>query len=208
VDTSYGSRTALSQSIGEDGTFHPVSVTIGNLEPGTTYHYRAVGINFSGSTLGPDRTFATSNVPRIDGTSVSNISQTAAILGARLGPNAASTTFHFEYGPNASYGGETPESGSIGSDTGDHDVSQQVSGLAPGTTYHFRVVATNGNGTVRSGDREFETAPSPVSTKPQPKKCRRGFKRRGTRCVKRRHHRHRHHRRHRHNHRHGGGQSS
>jgi phosphodiesterase/alkaline phosphatase D-like protein len=197
VDTSYGSRTELSESIGEDGTFHPVSASVGNLEPGTTYHYRAVGINFSGSSLGPDRTFVTTSVPRIDSVSASEVGQTSARLMAQIGPGATATTYHFEYGPDAFYGSTTPESGSIGSDTAGHAVAEVVNGLAPGLTYHFRVVAANENGTVSSGDQTFRTPAAPSTEKPKPRSCKRGFRRRGGRCVKRpRHHKHRRHKRH------------
>jgi hypothetical protein len=42
----------------------PVSVTVQNLLPGTTYHYRLVASNAAGTIVaGEDRTFTTSNYP-------------------------------------------------------------------------------------------------------------------------------------------------
>jgi hypothetical protein len=186
---SYGRRTPLIGSIGEDGELHQVMANVGGLLAGTTYHYRVVGINFSGTTLGPDKTFTTSALPGIASVSAVGTSSTSATLSARVTPGSSATTVHFEYGLDQSYGSSTPESGSIGSDTTAHEVSANVSGLVPGSTYHFRVVATNKLGTVRSGDGTFATPPRPAE-KPIVKSCKRGFRRRGQRCVRRHHHRH------------------
>jgi ribosomal protein L34 len=71
-------------------------------------------------------------------------------------PNGSATTYHFEYGTTTAYGLTTPEG-----DAGDQDAAvpaeAQVSNLTPGTTYHFRVVATNEAGIGRSMDRVFRT---------------------------------------------------
>ena len=56
VDASYGSQTDMSPSIGSDDTAHAVTSVLGGLTPGTTYHFRAVAINFGGTTPGPDVT--------------------------------------------------------------------------------------------------------------------------------------------------------
>jgi hypothetical protein len=58
---------------------------------------------------------------------------------------------------------------SIGNDDSSHTVSVVVGGLAPGTAYHFRVVAINFSGTTSGGDTTFTTAtgssPPPTETK-------------------------------------------
>jgi phosphodiesterase/alkaline phosphatase D-like protein len=179
----------LSASIGEDGSFHPVTATLEDLQSGTTYHYRAVGINFSGSTLGPDRTFVTTSLPGIDLVSASDVGPTSARLHAQLAPGGSPTTYHFEYGTDNTYGRATQESGSIGSDTAGHPVAESVIGLEPDRAYHFRVVATNQNGTVRSGDQTFRTPVAAPTRNSKPKSCKRGFRRRGNRCIKRHGHR-------------------
>lgn len=56
---------------------------------------------------------------------------------------------HFEYGTTTSYGrsvpcGQTP--GEIGAGNGPVSVSADVSGLTPGTVYHFRLSSSNANG--------------------------------------------------------------
>ena len=62
---AYGSQTYPSESIGSDDTVHPTGAAVDGLEPGATYHFRAVASNFSGTTVGPDETFMTVGVPRL-----------------------------------------------------------------------------------------------------------------------------------------------
>jgi len=82
----------------------------------------------------------------------SNVTDACATLQAEIYPREAETTYHFEYLTEAKFKevGETfagaistPESTSIGSDNTGHVVNHEVCGLARGTTYHFRAVATN-----------------------------------------------------------------
>jgi hypothetical protein len=66
----------------------------------------------------------------------------------------------FEYGTTTEYGLSAPcsqSSAEIGSGTSAVPVSATVSGLEPRTVYHFRLVASNANGTNRGLDRTFTT---------------------------------------------------
>ena len=56
---AYGFETALSESIGDDETVHSASAQLEGLSPGTTYHYRVVAFNFTGTVHGGDGTFRT-----------------------------------------------------------------------------------------------------------------------------------------------------
>lgn len=81
-----------------------------------------------------------------------------AYFGATINPWAQATTYRFEYGPTAAYGqstaGKTIAAGEEGV-----EVSSLVTGLAPATTYHYRVVAENASGTVATSDATFTTRP-------------------------------------------------
>jgi hypothetical protein len=88
------------------------------------------------------------------------ISTEGATLNGAVNPQGISTTYHFDYGTTTSYGSSTPESGSIGNGTNSVAVSRAISGLLPSTTYHFRVVATNLEGTSYGQDRTFSTVAS------------------------------------------------
>ena len=77
----------------------------------------------------------------------------------------------------------------------------RLSGLAPGTTYHFRVVATNGIGTTNGADQTFTTSPASAGGNgsgppPAAQKCKAGFVRRHGKCVRKTHHAKRRHHRH------------
>lgn len=79
-----------------------------------------------------------------------------ADVKATVNPNYAATTYRFQYGPTASYGSETKEA-SLPADGQGHEVSAHLSGLVPGTEYHFRVVATNSIDTAEGADATFRT---------------------------------------------------
>jgi len=81
--------------------------------------------------------------PTIMSESVANVEATAATLEAEINPGGAETTYRFEYDTSEAYGQSTPESASIGEDEAAHLVTARITGLEPGTTYHYRVVATN-----------------------------------------------------------------
>jgi phosphodiesterase/alkaline phosphatase D-like protein len=201
---SYGSRTLPTEATPADGADHPLSAQLTGLTPGTTYHYRAVAINFNGVATGADETFSTPDAPIVGGGSATGVTQTGALLSGNVQPGFSPTSYQFEYGPTSDYGHSTP-AGGLGADNGVHPVSASLAGLAAGTTYHYRLVASNAIGTTSGSDHTFATAPAPpVMPGPATPRCRKRFVRRHGRCV-RKHRRHRHHAKHRkRHHRHGG----
>jgi hypothetical protein len=185
--TGYGTATELGDIIaGLDNSSHPVSVEAAGLTPGTVYHYRAVAINLTGVTNGPDQTFTTPDSPSIESSSASAVGQTTAHLSALVSAQASPTSVRFDYGPTSAYGSSTGSS-SIGSDLLAHEAGADLSGLSPGTTYHFRAVATNGIGTSYGPHLTFTTQAAPSTTPPPRKrarKCPRGKVKRKGKCVK------------------------
>jgi hypothetical protein len=165
TDTSYGASTA-DQSAGSGSSAVAVSDTASGLLANTTYHYRVVGSNASGSILGDDQTFTTAPAaPTVDG-SPPVATPSAATLNATVNPQGSPTTFHFEYGTTTAYGSTAPSpAGDAGSGQDDTTVSTPIAGLTPGTIYHFRVVADNGTGGAQIGaDQTFKTAPAALPT--------------------------------------------
>lgn len=184
ITSSYGFSTPISESIGSDDSDHAVVSDISGLSPATTYHYRAVAINFAGTTHGPDQTFTTPNEPEVSGASASNISPNSVTLRAEVNPEFAATTYQFQFGTSTSYGSSTPESASVGADHVAHAVSINISGLAAATTYHFRIVATNPFGTTDGLDQTFTTAAASPPPTVSPKPCRKGYVKRHGKCTK------------------------
>jgi hypothetical protein len=85
------------------------------------------------------------------------ISATGATLAGQLDPNARAATYHFEYGKTTSYGSSTVPQQADASVTL-APVSVAVSGLAPATVYHYRLVASNADGTTVGADQTFTTS--------------------------------------------------
>jgi hypothetical protein len=88
----------------------------------------------------------------------SAVTATSATLNGTVSPNKESTTYRFEYGTTTAYGSQTPAGTSGGN--ADKSVSADVTGLAPSTTYHFRLVAANASGTATGADAQFTTGPA------------------------------------------------
>ena len=85
----------------------------------------------------------------------SNITSSSATLNGTVNPNGLTTTVHFEYGTTTNYGYTTANSNYTGNTT--QNVSANITGLNPNTTYHFRLVGTNNDGTTYGSDRTFST---------------------------------------------------
>ncbi len=86
--------------------------------------------------------------------------QTATLTGS-VDPNGAATTYFFQIGTTSLYGAQT-STGSAGAGSRRVAITGPVSGLAPATTYHYRLVARNRNGLVKGADRTFKSKPQPL----------------------------------------------
>ena len=93
------------------------------------------------------------------GAATSIAEQTATLTGS-VTPNGHSTSWYFEWGAGTTYGTRLATK-SAGSGTTAVAVSAPISGLSGGTTYHFRLVATNSAGTSTGADVAFTTAGLP-----------------------------------------------
>jgi hypothetical protein len=89
-----------------------------------------------------------------------NVAQQTARLTGSVDPNGATTTFQFQYGTTSAYGAVTPEQTVSGD--GKKTFTADISGLAPATTYHFRLIARNSAGLSKGGDRSFKTKVQPL----------------------------------------------
>ncbi len=96
----------------------------------------------------------------VTGTAVQITPSTATLRGS-VNPRDVQTAYVFQYGPTTAYGATTPAV-AVGKGTKARSAAAAVTGLAPATTYHFRVVATSGAGTGRGRDRTFTTAKQPL----------------------------------------------
>ena len=158
--TAYGSSKPCAGAIPTDSADHAVSAALsGLLANGTTYHYRVVAKNAEASAVSDDKTFTTIGPPQITGQVASSVMQTTATLQAQVNPSGLPTTYHFEWGTDASYGTRIPVDDELfaGAGTEPVKVTANLSGLQPVAGYHFRVLATNSLGTTEGPDQPFET---------------------------------------------------
>ncbi|MGA2164303.1 MAG: hypothetical protein ABSH36_07525, partial [Solirubrobacteraceae bacterium] len=120
-------------------------VAVSGLRPDSEYAVCLLARNGAGETaVGSPTMFTTSTAPpTIASESVTNVEAAAATLEAEIDPDGVATTYHFEYGTSDAYGQSTPESASIGEGNLDRTVTARITSLEPGTTYHYRVVASS-----------------------------------------------------------------
>ncbi|MGA9286653.1 MAG: hypothetical protein WBV85_14550 [Solirubrobacteraceae bacterium] len=90
------------------------------------------------------------------------IHNTSAVLNGSVNPEGTPSTYQFEYGTEEAYGSLSPATpASAGSGSTPHAVSTELTGLAPDTVYHYRLVSTNANGANRGADMTFRATGPP-----------------------------------------------
>lgn len=167
LDANYGQTTPLV-SAGSAPGLKTVSAPIGELPAGKLIHYRIVAVLDDGNpgttdpmTIGEDETFRVAATPSVYGLQATDVTETSATLHATIDSLGYPTTYHFEYGPSSNYGNSIPVPDQALTTLDEPvDVEQTITGLTPGVTYHFRVVATSDPwGPTFSPDTTFDFAP-------------------------------------------------
>lgn len=93
----------------------------------------------------------------------SSVAPTSASAGGTLETRGLRTRWYVEYGTTSSYGNVTPDqfTSTAGS------VAASLTGLTPETTYHYRLVGVNPDGTSMGDDHTFTTTKPPPPPPPQ-----------------------------------------
>jgi hypothetical protein len=149
-----------------DTSYHAVHAGVGDLLSGVVYVYRLASTT-SASELGGTAysgtvAFTAPAVPVIVSSSVSNVSSEFADLSAVIDALGADTSYRFEYSVNGVDWTAVPvPDGDVGAGgvTGSVQASvvQHAGPLIPGTSYRFRVVASNSVGSISGGEGGFST---------------------------------------------------
>jgi subtilisin family serine protease/phosphodiesterase/alkaline phosphatase D-like protein len=160
--TAYGSFAPCSPAPGSGESAAAVSGPVSGLLPNTSYHFRIAATNAGGTSVGSDRTFTTlRNPPIVETKAASGVTHTLATLNGSVNPGGGGVSdCHLEYGTSEAYGSTVPCTPSPGSGESPVGVSASVGSLAPNTTYHFRISATNAGGTSKGSDQSFTTIAS------------------------------------------------
>jgi hypothetical protein len=160
--TSYGLQTA-STSAGSGTSTSTVHGSLSKLTSGTTYHYRLVATSSDGTSASSDGTFETTGqssspngtLPAVSEAGAVKVTSTSAQLNGAVNPEGPNTTWYFQYGLSTFYGLQTAPQTISG--FGARAINVQLSGLAPNSTYHFRLVADSANGLYVGTDETFTT---------------------------------------------------
>jgi hypothetical protein len=106
------------------------------------------------------------NPPTATTTSAIAVDGNSAALSGIVNPNGLNTQYYFEYGLTTAYGTRVPvpDATITSSLYADHPVTQAISGLQSNTTYHFRLVASNAEGSSIGADASFTTTAWTIQT--------------------------------------------
>jgi hypothetical protein len=96
-------------------------------------------------------------LPRVRTLPAAGIHATTVVLLGEINARNGIANFRFQYGRSEKYDttlepNEEFVTGSLG-----HRVAEAVTRLRPGTTYHYRIIASNRSGSVAGRDRTFTT---------------------------------------------------
>jgi hypothetical protein len=137
-----------------------VSGEVSGLLPSTTYTFCVRAANTAGETAtsAPVTFKTTATAATVGEETFTEVGSASATLHAPVDPGGSPTSYFFEYGTSTSYGTSTP---TVPAGAGSVPVSvlATIGGLQPETTYHFRAVARNGEGSNPGADATFNTYP-------------------------------------------------
>jgi hypothetical protein len=165
----YGTTTAHEQatahlSAGSGPAPNPVvPVELHGLAPGTTYHYAVVVYNGNATTTSPEAAFETTAAeplttpPTIGAEAAQFVNENSATIEGEINPQGQKTTYEVQYGTSTAYGASTPGPTALAPSTTAQGTITALTGLSPGTTYHYRLTATNPAGTTHGPDQTFTT---------------------------------------------------
>ena len=160
-----------SLSAGSGSGAVPVTATVTGLSSSQSYWFRLMATNSSGTTNGELGLFTTTApapaAPAASTTATtgqaSSVTSTSATLNGTVTPAGLDTTYSFQYGSSPTDLGSSTPAGAAGSGSTAVPVTAAVTGLTPGQSYWFRVVATNSSGTVNGPLAVFTAVSTPTS---------------------------------------------
>ena len=156
-------RTPPPASAGSGTKSVAVTAALTGLAAGTTYHFRLVATNASGTTTGADRTFATTRParpPRRPGRRRASGRTSATMTGTRRPERPAHELVLRVRDEHALRLPRRRRRTRLGNRRARRS-APAVSGLSAGATYHFRLVASSSGGTSRGADVTLRRRPAP-----------------------------------------------
>jgi hypothetical protein len=153
-----GAQTATART-GESNEpeLLPILIAAGLLFA-TTYYYRLLTTNPYGTVAGETRAFTTQPgaIPGVSTGAATNISATTATLTGTVISSGLPTTYAFELATEPGAYGPPVGTGGIGSGANE-PITLTLTGLQPGTTYYYRLRASNVGDTIYGQPQTFTT---------------------------------------------------
>ena len=159
TSTTFGSIAPVVE-LDSGNSPEAVTSTLSGLSTNTTYLYRVVASNATGTSTGAVMSFTTgpTAAPVVVSGAATSVSSTSEKLNGRVDPQASPTSFAFEYGTTTNFGSLSAVD-NAGSGFGSQSVSLTITGLTPGQTYLYRIVASNANGSATGIVKSFVAGP-------------------------------------------------
>jgi hypothetical protein len=175
VSPGLASCAPSAGELGEGGSSEAVAAGLSGLEANTTYYYRLLAENATGTSEGAPESFLTlPDPPTVITGEASEVTPYTATISGSVNPGSvganSDTTYYFQYSTDRSYSSQIPLA-AADAGQGVNPVAEQASltGLEPDTIYHYRIVASNDNANGSGGapqvvygqDRTFTTVATP-----------------------------------------------
>lgn len=157
---AYGATT-VERSAGSGTVSRSVTEEVTGLEPGTAYHFRITAVSATGTAYGLDMSFTTTGAPpsTVDTGPAVSVAKTVATATGAIDPNGSATPWEIQYGLTSAYGLQSFPQAAIAPGFSAVPVSFGLTGLAPATLFHYRVVAFHGAIATYGADATFFTEP-------------------------------------------------
>jgi hypothetical protein len=136
--------------IGKGSGAVPVHADVSGLDPEGRYDFRLVAANKYGESRGEAMLFG---LPVITVKLAVPVFYTEATVRATIDPSGLDTRYRFEYGSAAGEYDQSTPVGELPGSAPPTDISSNLTGMAEGATYHFRIVAENDAGGVEGPDQ-------------------------------------------------------
>ncbi|KKM63373.1 hypothetical protein LCGC14_1512110 [marine sediment metagenome] len=133
----------------------PFTSAMAGLVAGVRYYVRPYATNPVGTGYGDEVEFVAPVSPTVSADPATDVAANSSTLNGTLDADGGEACdCGFEWGETVAYGNTTSTQSKVTGET----FSQAISGLTPGTLYHFRAFSTNVSGTSYGDDRTFTTA--------------------------------------------------